>query len=90
MPKTPFVIEVPASLWDDLHLDDVERQRRLLIGYFLGYGPQAIRQLASKHADDRDVLELHRVAPLIGISHLDKITKSKNPSKYNHARQELN
>jgi len=73
MHRKPFVVRMPAYMWAELGLDDADIYQRVLCGLFIGYGPETLRDLAQRNADDRTVKELLRVAPSLGLTKNDKI-----------------
>jgi len=73
--KTHRVYKVEPSLWKELNLDDPEVYERVRNALYIGLGLFEIKRIAHLRADHFDVLELNRVAPMMGVTEEDRITQ---------------
>jgi len=68
-------IQIDRSMWDELGLDDPDILVRARSAMYIGYGFESLRRIVKLPPHHREVTEVLRVAPLLGLTDEDVLTR---------------
>jgi len=70
-----MVVKVTPDLWEELNLDNPDNYIRVRNGFYMSFGLEELRRLVQLPKDHVDVVDLNTVAPQMGVTARDRITK---------------